>query len=83
MILTLVSFGVYANAVESNGDIAGGTAVPGEFEFSASESRLVFTPEPGALSSGDIVHVRLTDRLSDDCANPLQTSANWCEVIRI
>ena len=67
------SFGVYANAVESGGDISGGTAVAGVFEFSASNSRLTFIPDPGALSQGDIVHVRITDRLNDVCANPVQT----------
>ncbi|MCP4769716.1 MAG: choice-of-anchor D domain-containing protein [Gammaproteobacteria bacterium] len=67
------SFGVYANAVETNGDINGGTAVAGAFEFDASGSTLTFTPEPGALLAGDIIHVRLTDRLNDVCANPVQT----------
>ena len=45
----------------------------GAFEFSASGSTLTFTPESGALVAGDVVHVRLTDRLIDICANPLQT----------
>ena len=67
------SFGVYANAVEANGDISGGTAVSGVFEFDASDSRLTFTPEPGALLAGDIIHVRLTDQLTDVCVNPVQT----------
>jgi hypothetical protein len=67
------SFGVYANAVESGGDISGGTAVPGAFEFSESDSTLTFTPDSGALSDGDVIHVRLTDRLIDRCVNPLQT----------
>jgi hypothetical protein len=67
------SFGVYANAVETGGDISGGMAVPGAFEFSASGSRLIFTPEAVALLGGDVIHVRLTDRLNDVCANPVQT----------
>ncbi len=67
------TFGVYANAVEMNGDISGGMAVPGAFKFSASDSALIFTPEPGALAEGDVVYVRLTDRLNNVCANPVQT----------
>ena len=67
------SFGVYSNGEEIGGEINGGSAVPGTFEFSAANSRLTFVPEPGALSDGDIVHVRLTDRLNDICANPVQT----------
>ena len=67
------TFGVYTNAVEMDGDISGGAAVLGTFEFNESGSTLVFMPEPNALSEGDIVYVRLTDRLNDVCANPLQT----------
>ena len=70
------SFGVYTNAVESGGDISGGTAVSGAFHFDGPVSgpnRLTFEPDPGELSVGDAVHVRITDRLNDVCGNPVQT----------
>ena len=75
------SFGVYINAVESAGDITGGTAVSGTLEFSG-QKRLYFVPDPGELTVGDVVHVRLTDQLTDDCGNPLETPPNGVKLFK-
>ncbi|MGA1840385.1 MAG: hypothetical protein ACMUIU_07145 [bacterium] len=67
------TFGVYVNGTMVDGDIQDGTAVPGSLDFNLTGDFLKFTPDEGAISSGDMVYIRLTDRIRDICANPLQT----------
>jgi hypothetical protein len=75
------SFGVYVNAVESGGDITDGTAVSGTLEFGGQE-RLYFTPDPGELAVGDVVHVRITDQVGDTCGNPVETPPSGVNLFR-
>jgi len=69
------TFGVYANALESAGDITGGTPVAGQAALSNLNRLLTFTPT-GNLPEGVPIHIRLTNGLRDTCGNPLQTPAN-------
>lgn len=73
--LNLSSFGVYANALETAGDISGGIAIAGQAALSNFNRTLTFTPSPN-LPEGASIHTRLTNGLHDTCGNPLQTAAN-------
>lgn len=67
------TFSVYVNGTIVDGDIQGGTSVPGSIDFNLTGDILTFTPYEGTISDGDIVYIRLTDKIRDICANPLQT----------
>ena len=70
--LSSSSFSVYADAVESSGDISGGSPVAGNGVFSNLNRTLTYAPLSNFAE--DIpVHVRLTDGPRDVCGNPLQT----------
>ena len=73
------TFSVYANALESAGDITGGTAVAGQAILSNLNRTLTYTPTSN-LPEGVPIHIRLSNGLRDTCGNPLQTAANGVEL---
>jgi len=73
--LSASTFGAYQNALESGGEISGGSPIPGSGVFSNLNRTLTYTPLAN-LPEDTVVHVRLTDGLRDVCGNPLQTPPN-------
>ena len=67
------SFGVYADATESAGQLLDeGTVIAGNARFDGSFRRLTFQPAQ-PLPADSTITVRLTDALQDTCGNPLST----------
>jgi hypothetical protein len=69
------SFSIVQNALESGGDISGGTPVVGNGVFSNFNRTLTFKPSAN-YDANATVHIRLTGVLQDTCGNPLQTPPN-------
>ena len=73
------SFAVFAGALESGGDVSGGTLVPGSVNLTNQGKTLTFTPAGNLPYSTQIV-VRLANSLDDACGTPLSTAANGVQL---
>ena len=69
------SFVVLSGGTVVNGDVVGGTVVPGSASFSGLFQTFTYTPT-GNLPAGQPITIRLTNSLKDSCGDALQAPAN-------